>query len=94
MMKWGWHVGIFLGLTLIVSAVSYFDAKGIRTLLTLYKENKNLNSEITKLQADHQRLKQQITQIKDNPEVQERIVRLETGYLAEDEMLLEWRSDK
>jgi len=70
--------------------LSYNDPKGIRALWTLRAENKKVVKEIKELKTNLFRITQKINEFKGNPAYQERMVRLQTGYLKQNEMLIEW----
>jgi len=89
-MKLGWHILLILLLVLGSWTISYFAPKGIRTLMTVYAEQKKLKEEIRHLKVELNGLEYKLKLMNSRPEYQERIVRLETGYLADKELLIEW----
>ena len=90
MNQWGWHIVGVIFLICSAGAVSYFDSKGIRALYTLHTENIKVENENAQLSLDLQNLQREQEDFQSNPKHKERIVRLRTGYLDDNELLIEW----
>ena len=89
-LKWIWHVVIVAAAVGIAFLLSYTDPKGIRTLWTLWTENQKETLQTEQMKVKHQEMTQKVESFKRNDTAQERIVRIQTGYLKDNEMLIEW----
>jgi hypothetical protein len=84
------HMFLISGFLLSALLLSSTDDKGIRTLWTLHKETQRVAQEISSLQTRLDTLTNHIDRFHFDAIEQERIVRLQTGYLKPNELLIEW----
>ncbi len=73
-----------------VGTISYFESKGVQTLWTLYQKKKKFDQELVLLKQELEALQHTIQIFKHDRRYRERVIRLQTGYLAENELLVEW----
>lgn len=88
--KWFWHLSLC---TLGVSTAAFLsstDSKGMRTLWTLWTENQKVEKETQQIKIKLGDMAKKIEAFSRNETSQERTVRLQTGYLRDNEMLIEW----
>jgi cell division protein FtsB len=66
------------------------EPKGLRTLLTLHEEASKLQLEIGHLSSELEKFKREWELLQKDRVYLERVVRTESGYLAPNEILIEW----
>lgn len=84
------HGLALLSLSTMALLLSYTDPKGIRAWLTVRSEHQKVSQEILSLKDKLSALSSEISAFESDPIYQEQLVRIQTGYLKSNEVMIEW----